>query len=81
MPAHVCILCRVVYVAGSLPASHGVCPPCLLAEDPDAAEELAAECTRHPALNERPIARPVRYGCRENAESYLPPLRGIAQGV
>lgn len=43
MPAHVCMLCRVTYIAGSLPASHGICAPCLLAEDPGAAEELAAE--------------------------------------
>ena len=53
MPAHVCIICRVVYIAGTLPASHGICAPCLLAEDPDAAEELAAEMR----LSARPIVQ------------------------
>lgn len=61
MPAHVCMLCRVVYVAGTLPASHGICAPCLLAEDPDAAEELAAEVARSEALRalvDERVARP-----------------------
>jgi hypothetical protein len=40
MPALVCIYCRVTWRPGTSPVSHGICPGCLLATDPEAFAEV-----------------------------------------
>jgi hypothetical protein len=40
MPALVCIYCRTTWRPGTTPVSHGICPGCLLATDPEAFAEV-----------------------------------------
>jgi hypothetical protein len=40
MPALVCIYCRTTWRLGTVPVSHGICPGCLLATDPEAYAEI-----------------------------------------